>query len=118
MARMVKAGEITREDMKTRLGEMRKAMSQSSDRDTSSTDQRARRARYKEASDKMIEMVKAGEITREQMEARLNRMKKAMASKDEPSDDCIELRKKLGEAVRNGEMTREEAGKIWDEEGC
>ena len=118
MARMVKAGEITREDMKTRLGEMRKAMSQSSDRDTSSTDQRARRARYKEASDKMIEMVEAGEITREQMEARLNRMKKAMASKDEPSDDCIELRKKLGEAVRNGEMTREEAGKIWEEEGC
>ena len=73
---------------------------------------------YDRAADKMTEMVKAGEITREQMEARLNRMKKAMASKEERSDECIELRKKLGEAVRSGEMTREEAGKIWEEEGC
>ena len=80
MTEMVKAGEITREDMKTRLGEMRKAMSQSSDRDTSSADQRARRARYQEAVDKMTEMVKAGEITQEQMETRLERMKKAMSA--------------------------------------
>ena len=49
------------------------------DRDTSSADQRARRARYQEAADRMAEMVKAGEITREQMEGRLNRMKKAMS---------------------------------------
>jgi hypothetical protein len=41
-----------------------------------------------------------------------------MASKEERSDDCIELRKKLGESVQNGEMTREEAGQIWKEEGC
>jgi len=80
MARMVKAGEITREDMKTRLGEMRKAMSQSSDRNTSSADQRARRARYQEAVDKMTEMVKAGEITQEQMETRLDGMKKRMSA--------------------------------------
>jgi hypothetical protein len=39
-------------------------------------------------------------------------------NRKEISDDCIALRKKLGEAVRSGEMTREEAGKIWDEEGC
>ena len=114
MIEMVKAGESTREQMEGRLNRMKKAMAGAK----SKTADPDARARYKEASDKMIEMVKAGEITREQMEARLNRMKKAMASKEERSDDCIELRKKLGEAVRNGKMTREEAGKIWEEEGC
>jgi hypothetical protein len=56
------------------------------------------------------------------MQERLDGMKKAMSGGDreeasdrreDVSDDCIELREKLGEAVRNGEMTREEAGKIW-----
>ena len=78
---------------------------------------------YDEAAAKMARMVKAGEITREQMQQRLDRMSQAEASKDdgqrrELSDDCMALRRKLGEAVRNGEMTREEAGKIWEEEGC
>ena len=118
MQEMVNAGEITREQMQQRLDRMKKAMGESADRGASDADKRVRRARYQEAADKMAEMVKAGEITREQMEARLNRMKKAMASKEERSDDCIALRKKLGEAVRSGEMTREEAGKIWEEEGC
>ena len=36
----------------------------------------------------------------------------------EVSDDCLALRRKLGAAVRNGEMTREEAGEIWEDEGC
>jgi len=118
MQEMVNAGEITREQMQQRLDRMKKAMGESADRGASDADKRVRRARYQEAADKMAEMVKAGEITREQMEGRLNRMKKAMASKEERSDECIALRKKLGEAVRSGEMTREEAGKIWDEEGC
>ena len=89
------------------------------------------RARYQEAADNMLKMVEAGEITREQMEARLNRMKKAMsgdkskkmtqeANRDrtEISDDCMALRSRIGEAVRNGDMTREEAAKIWEDEGC
>ena len=117
----IKNGEMTEEEGRLKYAAIAKRVEKrmaGAKPKTADTDARARRARYKEASDKMIEMVEAGEITREQMEARLNRMKKAMASKDEPSDDCIELRKKLGEAVRNGEMTREEAGKIWEEEGC
>ena len=80
---------------------------------------------YEQGVAKMIEMVNAGEITREQMEARLNRMKKAMTGNDranrdraEISDDCMELRRRIGDAVRSGEMTREEAGKIWKDEGC
>jgi polyhydroxyalkanoate synthesis regulator phasin len=111
MTEMVKSGEITREQMQTRLDGMKKRMGADKSKKISKED-------YDLAASKMARMVKAGEITREQMEARLNRMKKAMASKEERSDDCIELRKKLGEAVRNGKMTREEAGKIWEEEGC
>jgi len=38
------------------------------------------RARYQEAADRMAEMVKAGEITQEQMENRLKRMKKEMSA--------------------------------------
>ena len=87
MQEMVNAGEITREQMQQRLDRMKKAMGESADRGASDADKRVRRARYQEAADKMAEMVKAGEITREQMEARLNRMKKAMASKEERSDD-------------------------------
>jgi polyhydroxyalkanoate synthesis regulator phasin len=69
-------------------------------------------------------MVEAGKITREEMRERLSAMRRAIGeynqgqNRKEISDDCIALRKKLGEAVRSGEMTREEAGKIWDEEGC
>ena len=124
MARMVKAGEITREDMQTRLDEMRMRMRESADRGTSKADKRARRARYQEASDKMLKMVEAGEITREQMQQRLDRMGRAMKEsargeeRREISDDCMALRIRLGTAVRNGDMTREEAGKIWEEEGC
>ena len=79
---------------------------------------------YVEASAKMARMVKAGEITREQMQERLEAMGSVMREsargedRGEISDDCMALRRKLGEAVRNGEMTREEAGKIWEEEGC
>ena len=51
------------------------------DSSASDADKRARRARYQEASDKMLKMVEAGEITQAQMDARLNRMKKAMAGK-------------------------------------
>jgi polyhydroxyalkanoate synthesis regulator phasin len=78
---------------------------------------------YAQAKSKMLRMVKTGEITREQMQQRLDRMSQVEASKDdnqrgESSDDCMALRRRLGQAVRNGEMTREEAGKIWEEEGC
>ena len=120
MARMVKAGEITREDMQTRLDEMRMRMGESDDRGASNEDKRARRSRYKEASDKMIKMVEAGEITREQMQTRLDEMRNRMSGSDrgEASDDCMALRRRIGEAVRNGDMTREEAAKIWEEEGC
>jgi hypothetical protein len=81
MLKMVEAGEITREQMQTRLDGMRERMSDASDddrRDRSDADKRAMRARYQEASDKMLKMVEAGEITREQMQTRLDGMKERM----------------------------------------
>jgi hypothetical protein len=30
----------------------------------------------------------------------------------------MDLRRRLGEAVRGGTMTREEAGELWKSEGC
>ena len=120
MAEMVKAGEITREQMQTRLDGMKKRMGADKSKKISKED-------YDLAASKMARMVKAGEITREQMQARLDGMKKRISGDDreeasdrreEVSDDCMALRRRLGEAVRNGDMTREEAGKIWKEEGC
>jgi len=120
MIEMVKAGEITREQMEGRLNRMKKAMGGDKSKTFSKED-------YDAAASKMARMVKAGEITREQMQERLDGMKKRMSGGDreeasdrreDVSDDCMALRRRLGEAVRNGAMTREEAGKIWEEEGC
>ena len=87
MLKMVEAGEITREQMQSRLDGMRERMSDTSDddrRDRSDADKRAMRARYQEASDKMLKMVEAGEITREQMQTRLDGMRERMS---DASDD-------------------------------
>ena len=131
MLKMVEAGEITREQMQTRLDEMKKRMSQSSDatrREASPEDQRARRARYQEAADRMAEMVKAGEITREQMQTRLDEMKKRMsqssdATRREASPEDQRARRaryqeaadRMAEMVKAGEITREQMQSRLDE---
>ena len=77
---------------------------------------------YDAAASKMASMVKAGEITREQMQERLEAMGSAMresmrgGDRGDMSDDCMALRRRLGQAVRNGDMTREEAKKVWEDE--
>ncbi|MAB81948.1 MAG: hypothetical protein CMJ24_00745 [Phycisphaerae bacterium] len=115
MQKMVEAGEITREQMQQRLDRMKEMMRKENARIT--------RQDYADAEAKMQKMVEAGEITREQMQQRLDRMKEMMRRdveerSQQPSNDCMELRRKLGEAVRAGEMTREEAGEVWRSEGC
>ena len=128
MLKMVEAGEITREQMQTRLDEMKKRMSQSSDatrREASPEDQRARRARYQEAADRMAEMVKAGEITREQMQTRLDEMKERMSqSADGGASDADKRARraryqqasdKMLKMVEAGEITREQMQTRLDE---
>ena len=68
--------------------------------------------------------VAKGRYTQEQADARLNRMVERMKQagsrdgQDKTSDECMEMRRALGEAVRNGEITREEAGQKWKESDC
>ena len=72
---------------------------------------------YDQALAKMTEMVKAGEITREQMEQRLERMGRIVAGEDQPdgtSDECRVLGIVLRKAVSTGEMTAEEAKAAWE----
>ncbi|MDG2200829.1 MAG: hypothetical protein P8K80_06565 [Phycisphaerales bacterium] len=114
MEKMVEAGEITREQMQQRLDRMKTMMT---------AEKTITRQDYADAQARMEKMVESGEITREQMQQRLDRMKEMMRRdaeerSEQPSNDCMELRRKLGEAVRSGEMTREEAGEVWKEEGC
>jgi len=67
------------------------------------------KARYDEAVAKMTEMVQNGEMTREQMEQRLNRMKKDMDRKrsvtQKEFDEAVARMKTMVEA---GEITREQ----------
>ena len=115
-------GEMTPEEGKAKYAETVKAIKQ---RMMHKPDKnQITQEEYDEAAAKMARMVKAGEITREQMQERLKTMGKAMREsasgkeRGKISDDCMALRRRLGQAVRNGDMTREQAGKIWKEEGC
>jgi polyhydroxyalkanoate synthesis regulator phasin len=131
MTEMVAAGEVTQEKMAKVLGAMRKMIGNSA--------KRATRAAYAEAQVSMQQMVDAGKITQEQMDARLVEMRKMIGrgrgdarrgdagrggeranggDGEGRSDECLALRRKLGAAVTNGEMTREEAGEVWRAEGC
>ena len=87
MQQMVEKGEITQEQMDARLGEMRRMI--------------GRANRERKAAD-------GGRANRER--------KAADGGRDEVSDECMALRSRLGMAVRNGDMTREEAGEIWNAE--
>jgi len=122
MAEMVKAGEITREQMEQRLDRMKTKMAAEAQPSVT-------RADYAKAQADMQKMVDAGEITADQMDARLKRMRQMIGrdkgdqkaegrERGETSDDCQDLRRRLGEAVRSGTMTRQEAGEIWKSEGC
>ena len=72
MEKMVQAGEITAEQMRERLGEMRRMMGRPSEKKTGTVT----RQQYAEAQAKMEKMVESGEITREQMRERLAAMRK------------------------------------------
>ncbi len=141
MIDMVNAGEMTREQMQQRLDRMNMRGEQRSgdelDRTIAQVEEmleagvmtRAQlveglrkmmsefktpaftRADYAEASRKMSAMVDAGEITREQMQQRLDRMRMAMggAKSDVPNKvDYMEAERKMTAMVEAGEITREQ----------
>tara|TARA_Y100001968_G_C19181456_1_gene630632 strand:- start:52 stop:666 length:615 start_codon:yes stop_codon:yes gene_type:complete len=118
----IKNGEMSEEEGRAVYAgiakRVEKRMSQSGDHDKSRKHQDSMRARYQEAADKMAEMVKAGEITREQMEMRLGEMRKRMRKSSEHSSSDAEMRartwleqtgREIREALKNGDLTPEEA---------
>jgi hypothetical protein len=114
MAAKVEKGEITREQMEQRLGEMKRIMVGESD------SKKMTRADYAEAEKKMAAMVAKGEITEEQMNQRLNRMRlmigKEMKGVDADKSAYMErIGERLKMAVESGDMTREEAGEKYSE---
>jgi cell division protein FtsB len=119
MQAMVDKGEITQAQMDERLMGMRRMIGKSKVADKTIT-----REDYATAQAEMQAMVDKGEITEEQMNARLNRMRKMIArgngssERREMSDECKELGRRIRTAVGNGNMTSEEARKLWEAEGC
>ena len=105
--------------MDERLMGMRRAIGK-----PKATDKTITREDYATAQAEMQAMVDKGEITEEQMNARLNRMRKMSArgggnsERREISDECMELGRRIRTAVENGDMTSEEARKLWNAEGC
>ena len=100
MLRMVKSGEITREQMEQRLTRM-KEMVEPAPTFT--------KGEYDDAVKKMTAMVKSGEITREQMEQRLERMKQMMVkSPTFTKAQYAAAVKKMTAMVKSGEITPEQ----------
>ena len=119
MQAMVDKGEITEQQMREKLVWMRQMIGKSK-----ATDKTITREDYATAQAEMQAMVDTGDITEDQMNARLNRMRKMIArgngnsERREMSDECKELGRRIRTAVGNGDMTSEEARKLWEAEGC
>ena len=71
-------GEMTEEEGRLKYAGITKRVEKRMAGTKSKTVDTDARARYKEASDKMLKMVEAGEITREQMQTRLDGMRERM----------------------------------------
>ena len=112
---MVAAGEVSQEDADTRLGQMRRMIS----RDRSAGDGEARtftRSEYAAAKEKIDGMVAAGEVSREDGDARLGQMRRMIVRADAAPQreereefDWESTRERIEAAVEAGEVTREQA---------
>ena len=128
MQAMVEAGKLTQAQMTEKLSAMRKMIGKAQ-----ATQKTVTRADYAQAQAKMQAMVEAGKLTQAQMTEKLSAMRKmigrgrgqargggerANGGDGGASDECMTLRRRLGAAVSNGDMTRKEAGEIWQAQGC
>lgn len=129
----VQAGEISAEQAKSMLDALRKEQKPTpapkQQGGEAKPDAAGMKARYAEYERKLVEQARAGEITREEMRQKLGdarrRIEAAMGSKTEapaqPQTDAdprrarLEaLKRKLEEQVRAGEMSRDEAVKLFE----
>ena len=112
--RQVAAGEISEADAKARFeeGERRMWMRYRA-AEEKAVGGGSSKADYETAVEKMTEMVKAGKITREQMQQRLDRMKqpgmkKADGGRKMSKADYDKAVEKMTEMVKAGKITREQ----------
>jgi beta-lactamase regulating signal transducer with metallopeptidase domain len=113
LGKALESGEITPEQALERVMGAAKRMQMNVSDEMKPVDQRQARAKYAEAAAKMTAMVKAGEITQEQMQQRLDEMRRRMSgdtgskrgmSKAEYDKAVAEM----VEMVKAGKMTREQ----------
>ena len=112
--RQVAAGEISEADAKARFEEGERRMwMRYRDAEEKAVGGGNSKADYETAVEKMTEMVKAGKITREQMQQRLDRMKqpgmkKADGGRKMSKADYDKAVEKMTEMVKAGKITREQ----------
>jgi beta-lactamase regulating signal transducer with metallopeptidase domain len=112
--RQVAAGEISEADAKARFEEGERRMwMRYRDAEAKTVGGGNSKADYETAVEKMTEMVKAGKITREQMQQRLDRMKQAGQKKADggrkmSKADYDKAVEKMTEMVATGEITRDQ----------
>jgi beta-lactamase regulating signal transducer with metallopeptidase domain len=113
LGKALESGEITPEQALERVMGAAKRMQMNVTDEKKLVDQRQARAQYAEAAAKMTAMVKAGEITKEQMQKRLDEMRRRMSgdagskrgmSKAEYDKAVAEM----VEMVKSGKITREQ----------
>tara|TARA_Y100000589_G_scaffold282021_1_gene279292 strand:- start:7016 stop:8113 length:1098 start_codon:yes stop_codon:yes gene_type:complete len=114
LTRMVAAGDISQEDADQRMATAERALWEryrQAEMELAGTNEAKAltRADYDEAARKMKAMVEAGEITREQMQQRLDQMKEMMSRpKAEAGRDYEAAVEKMKAMVEAGEITREQ----------
>ena len=112
--RQVAAGEISEADAKARFEEGERRMwMRYRDAEAKTVGGGNSKADYETAVEKMTEMVKAGKITRDQMQQRLDRMKQAGQKKADGGSkmskaDYDKAVEKMTEMVATGEITRDQ----------
>jgi polyhydroxyalkanoate synthesis regulator phasin len=118
----VDSGDMSPEDAIRKVMDLARRMRVDTTPEHAPADQRRARAAYAEAVEKMKGMLEAGEITREQMEERLEGMKRRMAmasgAERQPSitkADYEEASKKMLKMVESGKISREQMQQRLDE---
>ena len=109
LKKLVAEGKISKEDLRTRLNEMRKMMAELGERG----ERLMTVEEYKRAEAKMRKMIEDGKAKHEDVERRLIEMRKMIAGPSDPGAgkevDWEDIKRRIEGAVKSGDMTREEA---------
>ena len=114
MARAVKSGWLSREEMKTKLGELRGRIAPGESKGDGSA-KSFTRSDYARAQKELDGLVAEGKVSREDADGRLNRMRQAIGNSEPPKSftrsDYARVKKELDGLVAVGKVTREYADK-------